>query len=223
MLFNNDLLYLSYPRVASATLNVVFAKAFKPPVYALVSKGQARIIAAEDRPGVFVRELPGHQTVDDARKILSGYGRTLDSFREIIVAVRNPYELYSSSYEFMRQQYTGNEERESFRLAKHNDFATFARNFRPRSLARWTQTDGGERLPNLSLLKIENMNASLRRILARNRIKIDFDIPKLNASAERPDFSSFGDEELRSIHTRTNEFFELGRYEKNSLPASEPV
>ena len=103
MIWNDEFLFLHYPKAAGKSLSLAFVKAWRTPVRGYVSAGQLADLGPFAKRGSTFWVEGGHQNAMAAAQILGPFGIKLSQFRAIFVAVRCPYELAYSTYKFQRR------------------------------------------------------------------------------------------------------------------------
>ena len=165
MLFNDEFVFLHYPKCAGKSLTPYMIEAWRGPIYGLVSKGQVRELADVVRPDVFLEGLGAHQNLRQAKAFLAERGRRIEDFRAVFVSVRNPYDMAVSRYCYMRSTYEGNKDKPNFRMAHELPFEEFwtRRNYRA-NLGDAFLTLGGTVLENQRFIRFEALEEDLEVI-----------------------------------------------------------
>ncbi|MGH6877774.1 MAG: sulfotransferase domain-containing protein [Rhizomicrobium sp.] len=171
-----------------------------------------------------VRRLAGmrHETLGEASETLARLGRRLEDFEAIVAVIRNPYDLEVSRFHFFGRGHLGvkglaHEYAEELALA--GDFAAFARKAAyhgrlPGRIEDWFEIDG--RMPaNLRILRFENLEADLRRVLAPLCPDAS-PLPRLNASAHAPYKDYITLEIEKAIYEKYRWPFDRGFYDRES-------
>lgn len=211
MLWNDSVLYLHVPKTGGMTVSKRLLERLPRPVYCAVPSGH------ESGPDD-VRAVPGirHETLDDARTLLAGFGRTLDSFARILVTIRNPMALEVSRYFFLRMgsPHDRNSDQE---LADNVDFPTFAARstFYGReeaNIERWILLDG-EPLPNLVVVRQERLEEDLSDALASVGLgHIASGLDTVNASRHEDYRTYLTPDAERTIYRRYRWVYDSGLY-----------
>lgn len=163
MLFNDEFVFLHYPRSAGKSLTRYMIEAWRGPIHGLVSKGQMKELADVVRPDVFLEGTGAHQNLRRARAVLAERGRNINDFRAVFVGVRNPYDMAVSRYCFMRRTYPWNKDRSTFRMAHELPFEEFWLSYRA-NLGDAFLTIDGRVLENQRFIRFETLEEDLEVI-----------------------------------------------------------
>lgn len=156
MLWTDDFLFLHFPKTAGKSLTRALVQTLGRPMTCVVSKGQVRELADCDHAGLTIIEEWAHENMRAARKRLVQYDKTLESFKAIILGIRNPYDLMVSNYFFMRKTYEHNREKENFRIAMENNFEDYTVKVGFAPIENW-MTINGRRPENLRIIRFEHL------------------------------------------------------------------
>jgi hypothetical protein len=211
MIWNDDFLFLHYPKAAGKSLSIALLRAWQGGVCAYISRGQIAELAPYIREGSTLWIEGSHQNAIKARQLLaSRHDREIASFKAVFLAVRNPYDLICSTYFFHRQSHERGSHRPSFALAASTTLEQFIREWVPTRFEPWMQIDGRP-LPNLRIIRFEEMARDLRTYAQEFGFR-PVSIPHLNAGSEK-DYSAMLSPELREIIFHKYRFlFDLGIY-----------
>jgi hypothetical protein len=216
MLWNNEFVYLHYPKAAGKSLARAFLQAWSRPVQGIVSKGQLRELADLVNEGVHLRGDGGHQNAMVARRILRECAQDIHAMRAVFVSIRNPYDMIYSNYCFLRQHYPTMQGNQHAALAARSSFGEFVLKYPAAPFERWCCLDGVE-LRNLKLVRVENMQDDFNRYAA----EFDFQpvsMPHLNRSDRDPDYLRKITPELEGvIYSKYRFMFDKGWYPRLSL------
>lgn len=156
MLWTDDFLFLHFPKTAGKSLTRALAQTLGRPMTCVISKGQVRELADCDHANLTIIEGWAHENMRAARKRLAEYDKTLESFKAIILGIRNPYDLMVSNYFFMRKTFKHNRERENFKIAMENDFEDYTMKVGFAPIENW-MTVNGSRPENLRIIRFERL------------------------------------------------------------------
>ena len=165
MLFNEEFVFLHYPRSAGKSLTRYMIEAWKGPIHGLVSRGQMKELKDVIRSDVFLEATGAHQNVRQANEILAARGMQIESFRAVFVGIRDPYDMAVSRYFFMRKTYKWNQEKPTFRMAHELQFEEFWLNYRA-NLGDAFLTLNGKDLENQRYIRFESIQEDLDSISA---------------------------------------------------------
>jgi hypothetical protein len=216
MIWNDEFLFLHYPKAAGKSLSLAFVKAWPTPVRGYVSAGQLAELGPYAKRGSTFWVEGSHQNAMAAAQILNPLGVTLSQFRAIFVAVRCPYELAYSTYKFQRRTASHASAPAAFSQATVMSFAEFVAQFRPSDYRSWLQYQKND-LPNVRLIRCE----SIRRDLDAFANEFGFrcpHIPHLNASIG-DDYLTYMTHDLEeTIYDKYRFLFDRGHYSRLTLP-----
>jgi hypothetical protein len=214
MLWTDDFLFLHFPKTAGKSLTWALARTLDRPMTCVISKGQVRELADCDQAGLIIIEGWAHENMRDARKRLVQYNKTLESFKAIILGIRNPYDLMVSNYFFMRKTYQHNRERPNFRIAMDNDFEGYAVKVVFEPIENW-MTINGSRPENLRIIRFEHLQEdfdTLSNEFGFSTIKI----PHINSSEHDHYLSYLTPRAEKVIYNKMRYLFAEGFYERES-------
>lgn len=181
MIFSQDLLFLHVPKTAGMSVSRCLLEVLPRPVY--YSADRFDNIPAD--AGVHRIQGIRHETLAEARDMVRLHGFELAAFPVILAVLRNPYEIEVSRYKYMQYSYAwlSGPIRE---LAMNEDFATFALNSpyhagKSRPLESYFLLEG-KVLPNLKILRYENLVGDLQDALRRLGIERIPELPHENKS-----------------------------------------
>ncbi len=218
MLWNQDILFLHIPKTAGKSLTKAFVQALKRPITCFVSKGQIQELADCDPTDLTIVEGRGHENMNKARKILAEVNRPLDSFKAIIVAVRNPYDLMVSNYFFMRKNYKDNTHRKNFQIAIENNFEDYAIQVGFAPLERWMTIDG-KRPSTLRVIRFENLQEDFDRLAEEFGFK-SVRLPHINPSSHGPYLKYLTEKSEQAIYDKLKYLFDEGFYQRHCFSSS---
>ncbi|CAN0603349.1 unnamed protein product, partial [Ectocarpus sp. 12 AP-2014] len=123
LVFNDDLLFIHVPKTAGMAVTDALIGALPQPIYYAVQSGHEG-----DYEHVEVRTGRRHQRLSDADTWFEeqGLSHRVDTFRHILVMVRNPYALEVSRYHYLRKGFEWDAGKAQD-LALAGDFAAFVR------------------------------------------------------------------------------------------------
>jgi hypothetical protein len=180
MIWNDDYLFLHYPKAAGKSLAVAFLKSWGTPVRAYISIGQLADLSAFIKPESTLWIHGAHQNLNEAAIILRGMDRKIENFRATFLAVRCPYDLVYSTYKFHRANAGSPSAPAEFSLAANCDFEEFVSRKSFVGYAPWMKYRGQD-VANLRVIRFEKMAEDFRKYAKEfgfNNVRI----PHLNAT-----------------------------------------
>ena len=216
MLYNDEFLFLHYPKTAGKSVSVHFCQNFTKPIYGLVSPGQFQEINMQYDQGVFLEHGRGHENLKQAKTLLSEKGIDIYKLRAIFVVARNPYALIVSNYNFLRNAYKANpamRSKKNFQLAALNNFKTFCHEYNPACFSKWIELDG-VKPPNLHLIYFDDLANNLSNFLALNGVVEEYPLLHLNKSSSHHSDTAIDEECKQLIDQKFHHLFRLGNYKK---------
>ena len=163
MLFNDEFVFLHYPRSAGKSLTRYMIEAWQGPIHGLVSLRQTKELEDVMRPDVFLEAVGAHQTVSQAKAILAERGKHIEEFRAVFLGIRDPYDMAVSRYCFMRRTYQWNQDRPTFRKAHELEFEEFWLSYRANLGDAFLTIDGAV-LENQRFIRFETLQEDLDAI-----------------------------------------------------------
>lgn len=210
MLWNKDLLFLHIPKTAGKSLTKAFVQTLERPVTCFVSKGQIQELADCDQTGLTIRQGLGHEDMETTGRILAEYDKPLDSFKVIVVGLRNPYDMMVSTYFFMRKTYEDNRDRINFQIAVENNFEDFAVKAEVVPLESW-MTIAGKRPSNLWVIRYEDLQKDFDRLAEEFGFK-SIKLPHLNPSSHDHYLKYLTERSEIAIYNKFKYLFDNGFY-----------
>jgi hypothetical protein len=210
VIWNDEFLFLHYPKTGGKTLAAGFVEAWNTPIHAHISKGQMRDLRPHLRPGSAIEVGNAHHNLLAARRILKESGRALDDFRAIFVGIRNPYHLMCSAYFFQKEAAKAPAFREKFALAANSSLADYARETYVSDFVNWMTLDG-VRLQNLRVVRFESMQRDFDALGAEFGLK-PVKLQHLNAGPVTDYDGLLTDDLKRIIQERHRYLFDAGYY-----------
>jgi hypothetical protein len=212
MIWNDEFLFLHYPRAAGKSLSVAFVRAWPTPVKGYVSAGQlAEFSPFVKRGSVFWVE-GNHQNTKTAAKILDRFGFSLSQFCAIFVAVRCPYDLAYSTYKFLRLHASHVGVPAEFSQAAIMSFEEFVTQLRPSDYRSWFQHQDCD-LPNLRVIRFEAIKTDLKAYANEFGFR-NLRIPHLNASGGESYLNVMTPALENAIYDKYRFLFERGYYSR---------
>ncbi len=166
-----------------------------------------------DYSGLTIIHGSGHENLLTARNILAGYYKKLESFKAIIVVIRNPYDLMVSNYFFMRDSYLTNQEKKNFQIANENNFEDFAVkvNFAP--IETW-MTINGRQPENLRIFRFESLQDDFDAFASEFQLK-SIPLPHINQSAHGHYSTYLTEKSEAAIYNKFKYLFDNGFYSRH--------
>lgn len=213
MLWNKDFLFLHIPKTAGKSLTKAFVNTLERPMTCIVSKGQIKELADCDPANLTIIEGRGHESMKAAKNILSGRNIVLGSFKAIIVAIRNPYDLMVSNYFFMRKTYKNNKQRVNFQIANENNFEDYAQKVGFAPIENWMTIDG-KRPENLRIIRFEKLREDFDRLAGELGFQ-SIELPHINPSSHGHFLKYLTKPSEVAIYNKFKYLFDEGFYERH--------
>ena len=213
MLWNSDFLFLHIPKTAGKSLTKAFVQLLDRPVTCVVSKGQIEELKDCDHAGLTIIEGRGHESMKPTRKILVEHKKEFETFKAIIVAIRNPYDLMVSNYFFMRKTYEHNKHRVNFRIAEENNFEDYSQKVGFTTIENWMTIDG-KRPPNLRIIRFENLQEDLDNFSKEFKLN-SVKLPHINPSSHDHYSKYLTKISEAAIYRKLKYLFDEGFYERH--------
>lgn len=214
MIFNDEVLFLHIPKTAGKSISLSLTRTLRRPLWCHVPPGTERSLReGADLTGVEIVRSNGHEGVTKAFATLRAQGIDPTALRQVLVVIRNPYDLMVSNYHFMREQYDANAGRPNFEAARNLDFEAYTREVAFFDISRFFLEDQANEPPQLRILRYETLQADLDAALG-DLGHGPVELPRLNASS-RPDARSLltpAAEE--AIYAKFQYLFDRGFYER---------
>jgi hypothetical protein len=215
MLWTDDFLFLHFPKTAGKSLTRALVETLGRPMTCVISKGQVREIADCDHDGLTIIEGWAHENMRAVRKRLAEYNKTLESFKAIILGIRNPYDLMVSNYFFMRKTFKHNRDRENFRIAMENEFEDYTLKVGFASIENW-MTINGSRPENLRIIRFEHLQADFDALANEFGFK-SITMPHINTSSHDHYSKYLTPRAEEAIYRKLKYLFDEGFYERHTF------
>lgn len=212
MLWTDDFLFLHFPKTAGKSLTRALVQTLGRPMTCVVSKGQVREIADCDHANLTIIEGWAHENMRAAHKRLSEYNKKLDSFKAIILGIRNPYDLMVSNYFFMRKTFKHNRDKENFKIAMENDFEGYTAKVGFAPIENW-MTINGSRPENLRIIRFEHLQEDFDA-LANEFGFASITMPHINPSSHDHYMAYLTPAAEEAIYGKLKYLFDEGFYER---------
>lgn len=214
MIWNDEFLFLHYPKAAGKSLSVAFVKAWPTPVKGCVSAGQLSEIGPFAKQGSVFWVQGSHQNAEMAAQILERLGFKLSQFRAVFVGIRNPYDLAYSTYKFQRMTASGAGAPAEFARAANSTFAEFVEQFSPSDYRLWLQRQKID-LPNVRLIRFESLASDFKALAAEFGFR-NPRMPHLNASGGENYLNAMTPALEQTIYEKYRFLFDRGYYPRLS-------
>lgn len=213
MIFNDEVCFIHTPKTAGMSVSMTLLRLLRKPVCYLVpdNHAQEQELAI---PGVKVHQGLRHEDLAQARSALQRFDRKLADFDVVFTFIRNPYDLDVSLYHYLRLGHPW-DKGEAQRIALEGDYAAFAREapflgHRPSRIERFYTLDG-ELLPNMKILRFENLDQQIKLHLGEYLPGFEA-APALNATRHK-DYSSYLTRETEAaVYEKYRWIFDKGFY-----------
>jgi hypothetical protein len=167
-----------------------------------------------DYTGLTIIDGRGHENIIAARNILDEYNnKLLESFKAIIVAIRNPYDLMVSNYFFMRDTYFNNRDKANFQIAEQNSFEDYAVKVNIAPVESWMTIDR-QQPKNLRIIRFENLQEDFDKLANEFRFK-SIKLPHINKSSHGHYTEYLSETAEAAIYEKFKYLFEMGFYSRH--------
>lgn len=220
MIFTDRFLFLHLPKTAGKSLTTAVIRSWGGTVTAHISRGQIPEVAPHIRDGSELHIHTSHQNVPRAQELLKEkYRRQIEDFEGVFIGVRSPYTLFFSTYFHLRKGYElGKNLRPQAKLAAECDTPLeFARKVSPPNFEDWMTLDGETLMPNLRMVRFEQMQKDLdthAKEFGYKRTRV----PHLNEGVVKSYDGLMSPEIEELIFQKYNFFFERGIYQRQEAP-----
>lgn len=215
MIYNEDFLFLHYPKTAGKSLTRFFIEAWKRPIEGLISRGQFSDLKDLDLTDVDLQAGRGHENFVQSSEILREKGKDIEKLRAIFVCIRNPYDLMVSNYFFMRQTYKNNRQKRNFELAATVPFEQYCVRCTMASPERW-MTYRGKIFQTLRIVRFEQLTDDLRQYSTEFGFSMAY-VPHLNATNHKHYLSYITPAAEEAIYKHFRFMFDNGYYQRHSF------
>ncbi|MCH2076156.1 MAG: hypothetical protein MK180_04600 [Rhodobacteraceae bacterium] len=216
MIFTDRFLFLHYPKTAGKSLSAAVVQSWGGLVTAYISPGQMCELAGYVARGSTLYVEGAHQNAVGADKLLNDFhGTSVSKMEAVVLGTRSPYSRFLSEFFFLRNSYaSGSRASPKMEIAAAcADPLEFARKFQPKSSISWFSLDRKNVLPNLRLVRFENIQSDFDAI-AEEFGYPSTKMPHLNAGKVRS-YDEYMCEELEElVYQQYRPFFELCNYDR---------
>jgi hypothetical protein len=214
VIFCKDLLFIHIPKTGGMSVSQYLLKLLPKPVY------YAQPTPDDNIQDKGIVQIPGkrHESLDEARKVVSEYGLEICDFPLILTILRNPYSLEVSRYAYLRAGHPW-DRGPNQQLALTADFETFAKESfyhggPSKTIESYLLLDG--KLPeNLEIVKFEELVEGVEKALRRIGIEAGVaDFPWVNRSQHADHRSYYTEGAEEAVYRRYKWVFDHGFYER---------
>jgi hypothetical protein len=217
MLFNQDLLFLHVPKTGGMAVTNKLLEILPKPIYYALPEGFNN--KAHQPPEIMAVAGKRHGNLQDAKKWVAEYGKTLASFKKIIATIRNPYAMEVSRYFYLRVDRAW-DQGNAQTIALNNDFETFTLE----SLYFGRKSSQIEKYfvldnitpDNLTVIRQEQLHADLAKVLAELNITLDTPIAKINITKHQDYHQYLTPKAEAVIYQRYQWLFDVGFYQRET-------
>lgn len=217
MLFNQDLLFLHVPKTGGMAVTKKLLEILPKPIYYALPEGAKD--KAHNPPDIIAAVGKRHGNLQQAQEWIAGYGKTLASFKKIIATIRNPYAMEVSRYFYLRLGHPWDKGKAQ-KIALANDFETFAVESpyfgRKSSKVEDYFVLNGITPNNLVVIKNEQLESDLKKLLAELNILLDSPITKLNSTKHSSYQQYLTPKAEVAIYNRYKWLFDAGFYQRET-------
>ncbi len=214
MIFNQDILFIHVPKTGGMAITTKLLEVLPRPIYYAVPQGHEGKI--ED-PNIIISVGNRHGNLQEAKEWVASLGRSLDSFKKILVAIRNPYDMEVSRYFYLRLGHPW-DKGQAQKIALEGDFEKFAIEslYFGRRLSKiedYFILD--EKMPsNLTVLRFENLESDLQTALSEVGIEFGSHLPVVNQTKRSHYREYLTPKAEKAIYQRYQWVFDHGYYDR---------
>ena len=221
MLFNRDLLFLHVPKTGGMAVTQKLLDILPKPIYYALPEGAKNKV--HNPPEIIAVAGKRHGNLQQAQDWLKDYDLTLASFKKIVATIRNPYAMEVSRYFYLRLDRPWDRGKAQT-IALNNDFETFATEspYFGRKLSRiedYFLVDG-KMLENMAIVKQENLDEDLNRILTELNLTLDSGVKKQNGTKHADYHEYITPQAEAAIYRRYQWLFDAGFYQREGFAVS---
>jgi len=218
MLFNQDLLFLHVPKTGGMAVTQKLLQVLPKPIYYALPAGAKHKVY--NPPEIIAVAGKRHGNLQEAQDWIAQYGKTLSSFKKIVATVRNPYAMEVSRYFYLRLGHAWDKGKAQ-QIALDSDFETFAVESpyfgrKSSEIEKYFQING--LVPhNLTVIKQEQLDADLSKVLAELNISVDSHIAKKNGTKHGDYHQYLTSKAEAAIYQRYQWVFDAGFYSRETF------
>lgn len=218
MLFNRDLLFLHVPKTGGMAVTQKLLDVLPKPIYYALPEGAKNKV--HNPPEVIAVGGKRHGNLQQAKDWVMEYGKTLSSFKKIIATIRNPYAMEVSRYFYLRLDRPWDRGKAQA-IALNSDFETFAIEspYFGRKLSRvedYFLIDGA--IPdNMTIIKQEQLNADLNRVLTELDLSLGSDVVRKNGTKHEDYHQYMTSKAEVAVYQRYQWLFDRGFYPRETF------
>lgn len=217
MLFNQDLLFLHVPKTGGMAVTEKLLEILPKPIYYALPDGAKDKV--HNPPNIIATVGKRHGNLQQAQEWIAEYGKTLASFKKIIATIRNPYAMEVSRYFYLRLGHPWDQGKAQ-KIALSSDFETFAVQSpyfgRKSSKVEDYFVLNGITPNNLVVIKNEQLDLDLQKLLGELKIPLNSPITKLN-STKHSDYHQYLTPKAEvAIYSRYQWLFDAGFYQRET-------
>ncbi len=218
MLFNQDLLFLHVPKTGGMAVTQKLLDILPKPIYYALPEGAKNKV--HNPPKIIAVAGKRHGNLQQAQDWVKEYGKTLTSFKKIVATIRNPYAMEVSRYFYLRLDRPWDRGKAQA-IALNSDFETFALEspYFGRKLSRvedYFLVDGT--IPeNMTILKQEQLDADLNKVLAELGLALESDVAKQNGTKHADYHQYLTPQAEVSVYKRYQWLFDAGFYPRETF------
>lgn len=166
MLITDNVVFIHVPKTAGMSVTRYLIDILPGEKILTVPSGHATV---ED--GLTIKRGSRHENLTDAALVLEELGRSIWDIPLVLAVIRNPYDLEASRFFYYRIGHPW-DAGPLQDLAMEGDFDRFCREAlypyirRPVPIERYYSLDGDVPLPNMRLIRFENLSADLNDALS---------------------------------------------------------
>ncbi len=214
MIFNRDILFIHVPKTGGMAITTKLLEVLPRPIHYAVPKGHEGKIQDSN---IIVTVGDRHGNLQEAREWVETFERNLNSFKKILVAVRNPYDMEVSRYFYLRLGHSW-DKGQAQKIALEGNFEKFAVESlyfgRKLSLIEKYFVLNDKIPANLSILRFENLELDLKTALSEVGVEFGANLPIVNQTKRGHYKDYLTPKAEKAIYHRYQWIFDHGFYER---------
>jgi hypothetical protein len=216
MIFNKDILFIHLGKTGGMSVASYLCQALQAPVVSVSPFFNEK--TKQEGHEILVKGKR-HGNLGYAKKILAKYGINIFDLKQIIIVVRNPIDLEFSYYKHLKKPSVIKRKLKSENGKKALEFAQ--KSFNEFALSSITHFDGelkdyflldGQELPNLKVVKFENLAADIKETVKNFSIEKEIEFPHKNQNNEGDEMETLSDLAVQNIKNKYGYIYEKGFY-----------